>query len=79
MVNTGTEYEQFVQNLMQAILDSENQGGQKNIKVRHNEKIADIFGIERQFDVLWEYELGGMFIIQLLNAKTIIPPYPLKK
>lgn len=79
MVNTGTEYEQFVQNLMQAILDSENQGGQKNIKVRHNEKIADIFGIERQFDVLWEYELGGIVYNTVIECKDYNSPISIEK
>lgn len=74
MTNTGIEYELFVQNLMQAILNSENQGGQKNIKVRHNEKIADVFGVERQFDVLWEYELGGIVYNTVIECKDYNSP-----
>lgn len=66
MVNTGTEYELFVANLQQALLDAENYAKQKNIKVEVNKLIFDNCGIERQFDIYWEYELGG------LTYKTVI-------
>ena len=79
MTNTGTEYERFVQNLMQAILNSENQGGQKNINVRHNEKIADRFGIERQFDVLWDYEQGGITYNTIIECKDYNSPVSIEK
>jgi hypothetical protein len=69
MLNTGKEYEIFVQTLMQAILNSELQGGQKNIKVEHNKKIPDRSGIDRQFDVLWEYEQGGIVYKTIIECK----------
>ena len=66
MANNGKEYEIFVANLQQTILDAENITTQKNIKVEVNKKIFDNCGIERQFDIYWEYELGG------LTYKTVI-------
>lgn len=69
MTNTGIAYELFVQKLMQAIIDSESISGQRNIKVRHNEKIADKFGLERQFDVLWDYEQGGIVYNTIIECK----------
>ena len=79
MTKAGTEYEIFVQTLMQAIINSENQGGQKNIKVRHNEKIADRFGIERQFDVLWDYEQAGIVYNTIIECKDYNTPVSIEK
>lgn len=79
MKNTGEEYEDFVQKLMQAILNSEDQCGQRNIKVRHNEKIADRFGIERQFDVLWDYEQGGITYNTIIECKDYNTPVSIEK
>ena len=66
MTNDGKQYELFVANLQQALLDAENVTTQKNIKIETNKKILDNCGIERQFDIYWEYELGG------LTYKTVI-------
>ena len=79
MTNTGIEYEIFVQKLMQAILDSESFGGQKNIKVRHNEEIADRFGIKRQFDVLWDYEQAGILYNTIIECKDYNSPVSIDK
>lgn len=66
MTNTGREYEQFVASIQQALLNAENITTQKNIKVEADKKIIDNCGIERQFDIYWEYEMGG------LTYKTVI-------
>jgi hypothetical protein len=66
MANNGREYELFVAGIQQALLDAENITTQKNIKVEVNKIISDNCGIERQFDIYWEYELGG------LSYKTVI-------
>lgn len=66
MANTGKEYEQFVASIQQALLNAENITTQKNIEVEVNKKIVDNCGIERQFDIYWEYEMGG------LTYKTVI-------
>lgn len=65
-MSTGQEYEIFVQNLQQALIDSEDYLRHKNIKIERNKKIEDNFGIVREFDLYWEYELGG------IKYKTII-------
>lgn len=75
----GIKYELFVQRLMQAILSSENEGGQKNIVVRHNENISDRFGIKRQFDVLWEYEQGGITYKTVIECKDYNQPVSIEK
>lgn len=66
MANDGKQYELFVASLQQALLNAENVTTQKNIAVETNKKILDNCGIERQFDIYWEYELGG------LTYKTVI-------
>ena len=66
MDKTGREYESFVAKLQQAILNTEDISKQKNIEVEVRKKIFDNCGIEREFDVYWEYELAG------LTYKTII-------
>ena len=66
MKNTGKGYEEFVRNLQQAILDSEEFAKQKNIVVDKNKFITDKNGIDREFDLYWEYELGGV------TYKTVI-------
>ena len=66
MKNTGKEYEDFVGNLQQALLDFEEFTKQKNILVEKNKIIRDRNGIDREFDLYWEYELGGV------TYKTVI-------
>ena len=66
MTNSGREYEKFVADLQQAILDSESFVKHKNIKIELNKKIPDKNGRLREFDLYWEYELGG------ISYKTVI-------
>lgn len=66
MANDGRKYELFVARLQQALLSAENVAEQKNILVEVNKKIIDNCGIEREFDIYWEYEFGG------LTYKTVI-------
>ena len=67
--NTGVPYEMFVQDLMQTIIDADGKVGQRNIEVKHNVKLKDKFGNERQFDVYWEYELGGVVYKTVIECK----------
>ncbi len=69
MANTGKEYELFVVNLQQALLNAENITTQKNINVVVDKKILDNCGIERQFDIYWEYELGGFTYKTVIECK----------
>ncbi len=66
MHNNGREYEEFVASLQQALLNAELITTQQNICIELNKKIIDNCGIEREFDLYWEYELGG------LTYKTVI-------
>jgi hypothetical protein len=66
MDKTGKNYENFVAELQQAILRSEGFGIQRNIVIEKNKIIKDNNGIKREFDLYWEYELGG------LTYKTVI-------
>ena len=68
-MSDGKDYEFFVQKMQQALLNSENLGHQKNIKVEQNKIIKDNFGIDRQFDLYWEYELGGITYKTIIECK----------
>lgn len=65
----GSEYEQFVASLYKALIDSEDLFKQKNIIVQINKKIVDNFGIEREFDIYWEYELFGIIYKNIIECK----------
>ncbi|WP_037282844.1 restriction endonuclease [Saccharibacillus sacchari] len=69
MKNTGREYELFVAKLQQALLDSDEFTAKKNIKVEVNKLIKDNWGIERQFDIYWEYELAGLVYKTIIECK----------
>lgn len=69
MANTGKEYELFVAQLQQAIINSDGAITQKNILVEVDRKICDSCGIERQFDIYWEYELGGLTYRTAIECK----------
>ena len=66
MARDGREYEQFVARLQQAIIRSEHIAINKNIIVETDKRMVDACGVERQFDIYWEYDLGG------LSYKTVI-------
>ncbi len=69
--NTGKDYELFVQSLYQAIIQSEfiNLPGHKNINVEINKFIFDKNGIERQFDIYWEYTLADITYKTVIECK----------
>lgn len=69
MANTGKEYESFVARLQQAILISESIAAHKNVVVETDKKLLDNCGIERQFDIFWEYELGGFTYKTVIECK----------
>ena len=59
----------FVARLQQAILSSENISAQKNIVVETDKKLIDNCGVERQFDIFWEYQLGGFTYKTIIECK----------
>ena len=74
--NTGKDYEYFVGSIQQAILSSDELGfgGQKNIIVEVNKIIKDKFGIDRQFDIYWEFEIGGVKQQTIIECKDFKNP-----
>ena len=69
MINTGKGYESFVAVLQKAIIDSEEIAVHKNIVVEKNKKLIDTNGNEREFDIYWEYELGGLIYKTVIECK----------
>jgi hypothetical protein len=77
---TGKEYESFVAKLQQAILDSEIYSKQKNIAVERNKIIRDEKNeIDREFDLYWEYELGGFVYKTVIECKDYNSKIQLEK
>ncbi len=79
MAKSGTPYELFVQKIQQAIIDAEKYLQYKNIKVEHDCKLIDTCGIERQFDLYWEYELGGFTYKNIIECKDYEYGVPIEK
>lgn len=77
MKNDGKEYERFVGRLQQAILNADVE--QRNIQVEINKKIMDNCGVERQFDLYWEYELGGLTYKTVIECKDYASTIPVEK
>ena len=69
MANNGRDYESFVQKLQQALINSEEYLHQKNISIERNVKITDNYGIDREFDLYWEYELAGVTYKTVIECK----------
>ncbi|PHR74232.1 MAG: restriction endonuclease [Arcobacter sp.] len=67
--NNGRDYEKFVANLQQALLDAEQITNQTNIIIELNKKIIDNCGIEREFDLYWEYSFGGLIYKTIIECK----------
>ena len=79
MKNDGKDYEQFVALLQQALLNAEIITEQKNIKIELNKKIVDSCGVEREFDLYWEYELAGITYKTVIECKDYNSRIPLEK
>lgn len=67
--NTGKEYEDFVGTIQQSLINAEGISHLKNIKVEVNKKIEDRNGVLRQFDVYWEFNLGGYVYKTVIECK----------
>lgn len=55
--------------LQQALLDSEGFIKQKTIMVEKNKILKDNCGIDREFDLYWEYELAGVTYRTVIECK----------
>lgn len=78
-MSDGKEYEEFVQRLQQALLDSEPLMNQKNVEIERNKKIVDNNGIKREFDLYWEYELAGVIYKTIIECKDYSSSISLEK
>ncbi|MBM9576213.1 restriction endonuclease [Leptospira sp. 201903070] len=78
-MNKGTEYEQFVAKIYNAILQSEDIVKSKLIEIELNKRILDNSGILREFDIYWEYELGGLIYKTIIECKDYNSKIPIEK
>ena len=69
MANDGRDYEQFVKRLQQALLISDQFIGQNNIEIEVNKILRDNCGINREFDLYWEYELAGIVYKTIIECR----------
>ena len=76
---TGHEYELFVAGLQEAILRSDAITTHQNINVETNKKLKDKRGGERQFDIYWEYQLGGFTYKTIIECKDHSRPLSVDK
>ena len=59
MANDGKDYEIFVATPQKAILTAEEFTNLRNIVFDRNRKRVNSYGVKRECDIYWEYELGG--------------------
>lgn len=78
-MNNGVSYELFVQRIQQALFDAQQMSGFKTINVVHNCKLIDKNGVERQFDLYWEFELGGLIYRTIIECKDFESTVPISK
>ncbi|MEZ8717869.1 restriction endonuclease [Vibrio splendidus] len=79
MSNNGRYYESFVASLQKALFDSEQWAELKNICIEQNKKIIDKSGIEREFDLYWEYDLGGISYKTVIECKDYASTISIEK
>lgn len=77
--NTGKEYEEFVGTIQQSLINAENLTPIKNISVELNKKIIDRNEIARQFDVYWEFSIGGVIYKSVIECKDYASPVTIDK
>ena len=79
MSNSGREYEKFVASLQKALFESEQWTELRNIKIEQNKKIEDNFGISREFDLYWEYEVAGITYKTVIECKDYASKVSIEK
>lgn len=65
----GKAYEEFVGSIHEALLKAESITAQKNIIIERNKKLRDNCGVDREFDLYWEYELAGVVYKTVIECK----------
>lgn len=79
MNKSWEEYELFVKELQEGLLKAEKLGLQKNISIELHKIIKDNAGIEREFDLYWEYEFGGLVYKTIVECKDYKAPVSIEK
>ena len=79
MGNDGVAYELFVQKVQQALFDAQQIGGYRTVNVQHNVKLVGKDGEQRQFDLYWEFELGGHVYRTIIECKDYANDVPVDK
>ncbi|WP_312311212.1 restriction endonuclease [Atlantibacter sp.] len=69
MKNDGKNYEEFVRKIHTILINYDNGASIRNINIEKNKKIVDKSGIEREFDLYWEFRLGGYIYKTVIECK----------
>lgn len=77
--NDGKDYEYFVKDLQQYIINNQDNLGVSNIAVETNKIIKDNNDIDRQFDVYWEFKIGGYIYRSIIECKDYASKVTLEK
>ncbi|HEC8330579.1 TPA: hypothetical protein RG647_RS19760 [Providencia rettgeri] len=79
MYNSGKEYEELVRDIQYSLIVAENIPSLSNINIEKNKKIKDRSGIEREFDIYWEFEIGGNLYRSVIECKDYSTPISIEK
>ena len=69
MKNNGRDYEDFVKKIHDILLNYDGENSIRNINIEKNKKIIDRCGVEREFDLYWEFSLGGYLYKTVIECK----------
>lgn len=61
------------------MIKAENIPSLRNINIEKNKKIKDRSGIDREFDVYWEFEIGGQTYQSVIECKDYSSPVSIEK
>ncbi|MEE3650216.1 MULTISPECIES: restriction endonuclease [unclassified Brenneria] len=79
MKNDGKKYEEFVKKIQKSLIEAEKISHLININIETNKKIKDRSGIDREFDIYWEFELGGQKYKTIIECKDYSSPISIDK
>ncbi len=79
MYNSGKDYEELVRDIQRSLIAAEKIPSLSNIKIEKNKKIKDRSNIEREFDIYWEFEIGGNIYRSVIECKDYSSPVSIEK
>lgn len=79
MYNSGRKYEELVREIQASLFEAEKIPFLKNINIEINKKLQDRSGIEREFDIYWEFEIGGSLYRSVIECKDYSSPISIEK